>query len=412
MQLFKKYSAMFVPAGIVLAAVVLLVATMLMGASLKKQMASSIQQQKSLKDLLNSAVSLKQVELERAYQDAHKQDAEAFVEFGRQGSQRELLAYNMFPAPDANETSNTIFHDFARAYSKAIDNLISRMKAGQPYSPMEMAAATRSASSGDASGGKLTDVLAKRRAELMQIYCDPYAFAGYDYGRSLVVTNRARALTECWYRQLAYWIQEDIAETIIAVNSAARNVLDSPVKRLMAVSFAVPEAASVVRTGKTGFAAGSGYTPSYGEGGGVPGPDAELPQYVTTASDQFASPPLTGRISNDYIDVVHFSFAVVLRSSALIPFTKQLCSEKKHLFRGFDGKAAQPTEYVHNAITVLDVTAVPVDLTVDEAMFYRYGDDALYRVNYVCEYVFNRSGYDAIKPDVVKAPPKEQTVSE
>jgi hypothetical protein len=86
-----------------------------------------------------------------------------------------------------------------------------------------------------------------------------------------------------------------------------------------------------------------------------------------------------------------------------MPFIRQLCSEKVHTFKGFDGKMP-PVQYVHNQMTVLGTTVAPVDAAMEEVLFYRYGDEALYRVNFICEYVFNRSGYDAVKPAIIKAP--------
>ncbi|HSV26344.1 MAG TPA: hypothetical protein VLH60_00475, partial [Sedimentisphaerales bacterium] len=142
MELLRKYSAMFIPVGLVLVAVVLIVATILMGGSLKEQMATSVGHHNTIRTLLNSAVSQRQAEVERDYQDEHQRDAEAFAELTARSSQRPLLAYNMFPAPDAGETSDTIFHNFARAYSAAIDDLVKRMRGGVPHSAAEMAMAT------------------------------------------------------------------------------------------------------------------------------------------------------------------------------------------------------------------------------------------------------------------------------
>jgi hypothetical protein len=428
MQLLKKYSAMFIPVGIALVAVIMIVATILMGGSLKKQMAASSTQATTIKQLQSKPIAAKQWEVEKVYQDAHQKDADAFAAYGTQSSQRGLLSYTMFPAPEANETSNTIFHNFAKDYTKALDDLVTRMKAGQPHTAAEMATATRSgqASGSVASLKEQTERECRKRAESMHIYASPYAFAGYDYGSTLTVTGRDKALAECWYWQTAYWIQEDIVDTIVAANASAKNELDAPIKRLMAISFGAPDASLIMRMGRVGGGGVASVSSMAGEG--APGGfalDAESPRYARTAIVDPVVPggSLTGRVSNEDMDVVHFSFAVVMRTSDLMPFIKQLCSEKKHVFKGFDGKAA-PQEFVHNQIAVIGGTVYPVDLTADEAMNYRYGDDALYKVNLVCEYVFNRSGYegpftsgpykdgrfkDGIKPAVVKNPPAAAT---
>jgi hypothetical protein len=44
-----------------------------------------------------------------------------------------------------------------------------------------------------------------------------------------------------------------------------------------------------------------------------------------------------------------------------------------------------------------------VDKTLSEHEFYRYGKDAVMRLDLICEYQFNRMGYDAIKPEPVKS---------
>jgi len=33
---------------------------------------------------------------------------------------------------------------------------------------------------------------------------------------------------------------------------------------------------------------------------------------------------------------------------------------------------------------------------------YRYGDEAVVRLDLICEYIFNRDGYDKIKPESIK----------
>ncbi|HSV27625.1 MAG TPA: hypothetical protein VLH60_07005, partial [Sedimentisphaerales bacterium] len=258
---------------------------------------------------------------------------------------------------------------------------------------------------------RLTDMLARQRAQTMQVYADPHAFAGYDYGRMLVLTDRTQSIVECWYWQVAYWIQEDIAETIIAMNAEARNVLEAPVKRLLGISFSTPNSLALARAGRAAMPGAPMGAPVISapahvgmDGTAAIALNPEWPQYVTTASTAFVSPTPTNRITNEDIDVIHFSFAVILRASSLMPFMSELSSEKTHTFRGFDGMG-QPQEGLRNQITILGYTALPVDITADEALFFRYGDDALYRVNFICEYIFDRRGYDVIKPEAVKAQP-------
>ena len=43
-----------------------------------------------------------------------------------------------------------------------------------------------------------------------------------------------------------------------------------------------------------------------------------------------------------------------------------------------------------------------IDKTDSAHKLYRYGKGAVVRLDLVCEYQFNRRGYDAIKPKVIK----------
>jgi hypothetical protein len=111
--------------------------------------------------------------------------------------------------------------------------------------------------------------------------------------------------------------------------------------------------------------------------------------------------PWTGRICNDSIDVVHFSFSVIIDSKEVLGFMQELCSEKKHLFKGYYGKK-QTRELKHNQITILKSDVTPVDRLKDSLEGYYYGDDSIVRLDLVCEYIFGRSGYDVIKPGSIK----------
>jgi len=83
-------------------------------------------------------------------------------------------------------------------------------------------------------------------------------------------------------------------------------------------------------------------------------------------------------------------------------FIKELCTEKSHTYK--EGYSASGPERVfkHNQITVLQSTIESVDRTAPEHEFYRYGDSAVVQLSLICEYIFNRSGYDRIKPEPVK----------
>ena len=128
----------------------------------------------------------------------------------------------------------------------------------------------------------------------------------------------------------------------------------------------------------------------------------ERPKYVTKPEEQLTE-SFTGRVSNENIDVVHFSMVVVLSSKAIIPFMRELCSAKEHRFAGFTGQ--EPAKvFKHNQITILESRVRPVDLTSADHRYYRYGADTVDEVELVCEYIFNKKGYDAVKPELIKNP--------
>jgi hypothetical protein len=105
---------------------------------------------------------------------------------------------------------------------------------------------------------------------------------------------------------------------------------------------------------------------------------------------------------DDDIDVVHFCVSVIVDSKSFMSFIKELCSEKEHRYReGYSSSGPERT-FKHNQITVLESKIEPVDRTAIQHEYYRYGDSAVVQMSLICEYIFNRSGYDRIKPEPVK----------
>jgi hypothetical protein len=56
----------------------------------------------------------------------------------------------------------------------------------------------------------------------------------------------------------------------------------------------------------------------------------------------------------------------------------------------------------HNQITVLKSDVSPVNRIKASSEGYYYGNDAVVRLDLVCEYIFNCAGYSAIKPQSIK----------
>ena len=198
---------------------------------------------------------------------------------------------------------------------------------------------------------QIIEAVCQERAQSCGLYVTPMDVAGYNFWTQYRYdAGTEQAVTDCWYWQLGYWVIQDVFDTIAACNAESRNVLDSPVKRLIRVGFT-----------RSMMASDRG---SYGSRGmptmSADGTQAEpKPQYVLTAYSGL-TPPCTGRLTKGDIHVVHFEVTVVVRAGQVMDFMKSLCSAKEHRFAGFDGKQP-PQSFKHNQITVLESTLRSVD---------------------------------------------------
>jgi len=157
-------------------------------------------------------------------------------------------------------------------------------------------------------------------------------------------------------------------------------VYDSAVKRVMRAGFETP--------GKLFSASDKGAV-------------QENPRYVAKPEDQLTE-TCTGRFSNSKTDVVHFSIIAVVRAKDVMSFMEELCSVKEHSFKGYTGQG-EAAVFKHNQISILESQIRSIDLTSKQHRYYRYGPDLVVEVDLVCEYIFNKSGYEAIKPKIVNS---------
>ncbi len=241
----------------------------------------------------------------------------------------------------------------------------------------------------------IVDEICRERAKSISVYANPADLSGYDFWADYkLAIEPNQAIEDCWYSQLAYWVITDIFDTISAVNSDYDSVLTAPVKRLMQMSFNM----GLRRPGAGGRFRG------HGRGRGRRGPrtssgEVDKPTYVISVDDGLTV-PCTGRVSDDAnnIDVIHFNIAVVVNIKSVLPFMQQLCSAKNHKFKGFAGDEMEQT-FKHNQITVLETKFRSVE---DEPYsLYDYGEDPVVELDLICEYIFNKKGYEEIKPETV-----------
>jgi hypothetical protein len=377
---FRDYSSLLLPIVIAVIGILLFVPNHMMSKKLKEKVAResvSLRAQK-VKSLVNTAVADEQWKVEQQYQDSYYQDANQIAQLARQSSQRELLSYKIFPKPQGSST--LVFEEFGYNFQSSIEKLISNINGRDCPTDSDIEKSlemTNLPSTGYSKGASqlksereslIRDEICLQHAENTSVYINPYDLSGYgfweDYQYDL---GMAETIEDCWYWQVGYWIIEDVILTIESLNSGSGSVFSSPVKRLFAVSFSLGES-------------------------------IESPFYVT---DSGLTTPCTRRMSNEEIDVVHFYVSVLVRSKAILPFMKELCSGKSHKFRGFFNEKGEQV-FKHNQITILKSQIESIDRESEEHSLYRYGEDAVFSLNLVCEYVFNRAGYDEIKPETIK----------
>lgn len=431
LAVFKNNVSLLV--AVILAAVggLLFVPTYLMSRSLQAQVQQeSISGARQIELLAQTVVPEKQYVRAAALRDAHAKDANDVELMARQTTQRELLSYDVFPAPDPNAGfSAMIFQVFGQRYRKGIDELITRVRAGDCPTNEEIKRGLDDLASGPRSrsgygmmdgyesmmmpglyqgmmptGGVqqvIVDEICLGRAKSIAVYVNPADIAGYEYWGSYTYgVKPEEAATDCWYHQLGYWVIQDIFDTIDAMNSGHANVLTAPVKRFMRITFTMginrPRAGS---SGFTGFARRR--RQPQGAGQKI---EADKPMYVLTGTDGLTE-SCTGRLSKPEgdIDVIHFNATFVVSARDVLPFMDKLCSGKEHSFRGYpDGNEPLQT-FKHNQISILESKIGAPGLGSDPAhRFYSYGSDNVVELDLICEYVFNRRGYEIIMPESVK----------
>ena len=358
-----------------------------MSNKLKAQIAKeSISVGKKVKSLSRSAVARDQWKTEREYQLAFESDANQTALLARQSTQRQLLSYKIFPEP--KDTSTLIFDEFGRQYRSMINKLIARVNASDCPTIAELkrslkgsGLSVRTLDTRESVGtlsevnATIRDALCRMKAESASAYINPADLDGYEFWGKYEYAGMSKAVEDCWYWQLAHWVIEDVIDTIAACNAGSNSVFTSPAKRLMTVSLTGGETTRRARGGNR-------------------------PDYVRSAQDGLTE-PCTGRSSNDDIDVVHFNAVVVVSTKAVLPFMRQFCSAKQHRFKGFFGNA-QEQIFKHNQITILESSIEPINQEDATHILYRYGEDTVVQLDLICEYIFNKNGYDEIKPESIK----------
>ena len=419
LSFLKDYSALLTPIIIVIVAALLFIPAHLMNRKLRKDVEkASVSIGRDVRFLSEDTVSINQEQEMEKYQLEFANDANRISLLAKQSTQRELLSYTIFPEP--KETSRLIFEEFGREFRKKVEGLIESVNARDCPTKAEMQESMQRGPSPMAAGGgawgmmdfmpsmaggfggTITEIICREKAESASVYASLDGISGYKFWEKYNYTGIEEAVRDCWYYQLGYWIIEDIFKTVGNMNAGSETVFASPVKRIVNIRFSL------------------GFT-DFRRTGRVEGA-SRRPKYVLSVNEGLAT-PWTARYTNDDFDVVHFNVVVVISSKDILPFIKELCSQKENKFTGWHGQGSEKT-FRHNQITVLeyDIASIKTGMStgqyaderemmydagmdgqqVETHRLYRYGDDAVVRLDLICEYIFNKNGYEEIKPESVK----------
>ncbi|OHB65077.1 MAG: hypothetical protein A2168_08950 [Planctomycetes bacterium RBG_13_50_24] len=440
LSVFKNNLSLLVPVIITLVSVLMFIPTQLMSSKLKKdvEQESINNGGKKIKSLEKSAVSRQQYEMEAERQKAHAADANEIAKLAIQNTRRELLSYDIFPAPEPNGFSGLIFQQFGQNFRSNIDKLVLSVKGrdcptdteiqrglensslrnrsksrGSSMMPYSTTSSSRTSSSRGYSGMGLyggggsmmfasvdrmiVDEMCKDRAKTISVYVNPLDISGYEYWADYKYdVKQEDAIEDCWYHQLAYWIVDDIFQTIAKMNSGHDNVLTAPAKRFMSITFTM--GLKRPRSGSGGGGVSRGFRRSVTK---KQNEDADRPAYVRNDKEGL-SESCTGRSCGKDIHVTHFNFSVIVSSKSVLPFMKELCSAKEHQFRGYPDGNEPPQEFKHNQITILESKIGSINPNDQMHRYYRYGDENVVSLDLICEYIFDVGGYDILIPEPVK----------
>lgn len=407
---FKKYKALVPSVVILIVAMLLFFPLLWLGGKVKAQMKTSSGYASNVQSLLKSTPPREKVQQLTSFMDKLEKESESVHRMAVQSTSRDLMTYDYVIFPEPKDPSSQVYNEFGHRYRAAIESLVRKMNALDAPSEAEIKAKTGAslktglggygAAKVSVASDPMVDALCQTRAQEISVYANPQVFSWYKFWADYKFTGKDQALQDCWDSQIALWIYEDVADTVIKINGTSAQVPAAPVKRVLGVRFAGPV---IVRGGKKQMF----YGEMGGLGRGMMGMSGsqvrDMPNYVTAMlPSNFVPLSPTGRVSNDDVDIVHFALSVVLDNRFVLTFMKELCSEKPHSFYPKYDSSKEKVQSCHNQISILQSNISVINPMQSEHELYRYGQGASMRVDLVCEYLFVREGYDMVKPDLIK----------
>jgi hypothetical protein len=439
LSVFRNKS-LLIPLIIFVVGVLLFIPTWLIGRELKKEMQTESVSNgfTRVNNLLKNSVPEELLEIKTKQLETQAKDANEIELLAKQTTQRKLLSNDIFDVNDPNSIPGLTFLQFGQQYSGGIDKMIAAGRAGDSPAETEIERAidesgvknrVRLGMTGmedgrsmipdtrrmtmrrpGGTGGRtpwegpgmmseyekiVIDQLCRKRAEQISFYVTPTQLSGYTFWKNYNINvQKTEAVEDCWYFQLAYWVIEDIFDTINSMNTGHENTLSSPFKRLVRLGFRI-DTRSFSRISSAGR----------GPRGGSSSSNTEIdeenrPKYVLSSDKEtMLAEPCTGRYSDDDIDVIHFNIVCVVSTKDMMAFMKELCSAKEHQYIDESG---QTHTYKHNQITIIETKFNSIDKEDIDHMYYIYGDGGVVELDLICEYIFKKEGYEDLKPESVK----------
>ena len=429
LKFLKRTKMLLVPIAICVVAFLLLIPTVMIGKSVKEKTEQSKRTGEEITRMLSSgkSYSRQQVSVAENYANRYQQDVDELLGLARQTTQRELISYSIFPKPAT--TSTQVYTNYGKSYRAQIESMMEKLGGRDAPSEIEKDNATAhlgaAAARNDMEGGmsrrtlrnigsrtgkndaldNVLDALCQKRAAEIPIYANISLFRWYDFWNDYTYVDDNTALKDCWDSQLAYWIYQDVVDTIVNVNSNSSRVHDSVVKRLIDINFSgLRSVGASSSSGRGGDGMEMmGMSSGTRRGGSSGRSFRDSPLYLT---DPFSSPfsvyNWTSRKCDEQVDVVQFGVTVIIDASQIPVFMKEMLSEKTHNFREGYSPSGQLNTFKHNQITILTYSNRPIDRDAIEHADYRYGDRAVTVLELICEYIFHKDGYIEVMPDVVK----------
>ena len=267
------------------------------------------------------------------------------------GSKRLLISEQMFPNPPSNELEdlpNKIHGSLISAYA----DMLKEANAGSPPSPSALTDTLlreesrfiqldkRKAARSDLNETELKELTQKLTETRLQIYNQAasdisfYASASaFNLPASPFVTKTQHSLAELYDWHWDWWVAEDIIAAIVNANTEPQSgkplpVAQAPVKRLIAVTTldstlaSLPSGSSSSNNGgrSKGRSNSSGRSDDGASGAPLPEPMVGMDAAI---KEDFQS-SITGRVSNELMDVRSVEVVLIVETEALPRFINSL----------------------------------------------------------------------------------------